>query len=119
MKLNIHSSGPEEKNSRPSQQGTLITDRICLKIAEAAQVMGVNPATIRRMIKRNLIRPYLGLRTPLIPVAQLRRLVEEQIEPEPHPSTSAPETEPRENTGSQSEKPVKQVDRRQRKGGRS
>lgn len=119
MKSNIHASGPEEKNDRPSQHGHLITDRICLKIAEAAQIMGVNPVTIRRMIKRNLIRPYLGLRTPLIPVAQLRKLVEEQIEPEPHPSASASEIESQENTDSQKAKRVNQVDRRLRKGGRS
>jgi len=36
----------------------------------------VNPVTVRRMIKRGLLKPYLGSRMSLIPVSQLKNLME-------------------------------------------
>jgi hypothetical protein len=84
MKTKPKTSGPEATDQNASDK-QITTERICLKIGEAARVIGVNPATIRRMIKRGLLRPYRGLRTPLIPVKQLQRLVEDQIEPESLP----------------------------------
>ena len=82
MKAQADPSGPEATDQDYTKEN-LLTKRLCLKIAEAAKVLGVNPATIRRMIKRGLLRPYRGLRTPLIPLAQLRRLIEDQVEPDP------------------------------------
>jgi len=58
-----------------------LSDRVALKIGEAADTIGVNPVTIRRMIKRGLLKPYRGLRTPLIPVCQLKDLIENGKEP--------------------------------------
>jgi hypothetical protein len=82
MKAQIDPSGPEATDQNEAVQN-LITQRVCLKIAEAAKVIGVNPVTVRRMIKRGLLKPYLGLRTPLIPVTQLKNLIENNIEPAP------------------------------------
>lgn len=80
MKAQIDPSGPEATDQDDTHEN-LITKRLCLKIAEAAKVIGVNPATIRRMIKRGLLKPYLGLRTPLIPMSQLKNLIENHTEP--------------------------------------
>lgn len=50
-------------------------DRIALKIGEAAEAIGVKPITIRRMIDRGILKPYRGIRHPLIPVKQLTDLM--------------------------------------------
>jgi excisionase family DNA binding protein len=47
-----------------------------LKIKEAAQYLGgVSTITVRRLIKRGLIKPNLALRHILIPVAELDRFL--------------------------------------------
>jgi excisionase family DNA binding protein len=47
-----------------------------LKIKEAAQYLGgVSTVTVRRLIKRGLIKPNLALRHVLIPVAELDRFL--------------------------------------------
>jgi len=86
MKAQIDPSGPEVADQNEASQ-SLITQRVCLKIAETAKVMGVNSVTVRRMIKRGLLKPYLGLRTPLIPVSQLKNLIENNIEPSQEPKS--------------------------------
>ena len=54
-----------------------ITNRGALKIREAAQYLGgVSPTTVRRLIKRGLIRPILALRHILIPVEELDRFLQ-------------------------------------------
>ena len=73
MKIIKDPSGPKASDKKTSQRHTNIADRIELKIGESADAIGVDPVTIRRMIKRGLLRPYRGLRTPLIPVARSER----------------------------------------------
>jgi hypothetical protein len=80
MKEQIDPSGREATDQNETGQ-SLTTQRVCLKIAETAKAMGVNPVTVRRMIARGLLKPYRGLRTPLIPVTQLKNLIENSIEP--------------------------------------
>jgi excisionase family DNA binding protein len=47
-----------------------------LKIKEAAQYLGgVSTVTVRRLIKRGLIKPNLALRHALIPIAELDRFL--------------------------------------------
>jgi len=47
-----------------------------LKIKEAAQYLGgLSTITVRRLIKRGLIKPNLALRHILIPVAELDRFL--------------------------------------------
>ena len=81
MKIIKDPSGPKASDKKTSQRHTNIADRIELKIGESADAIGVDPVTIRRMIKRGLLRPYRGLRTPLIPVSQIRALIEKGEEP--------------------------------------
>jgi excisionase family DNA binding protein len=49
--------------------------RISYKIKEAAEILGVSQATVRRAIKRGLLRPCRVLRHPLIPSDQLVKLI--------------------------------------------
>jgi excisionase family DNA binding protein len=47
-----------------------------LKLKDAAKYLGgVSPITVRRLIKRGLIKPNRALRHLLIPVAELDRFV--------------------------------------------
>jgi hypothetical protein len=81
MNRNQDPSGPEA-NDRKSQIGQKKNiERIALKVNESAESLGVDPVTIRRMIKRGLLKPYRGLRTPLIPVSQIKALIERGEEP--------------------------------------
>ena len=80
MKNITDPSGPEANGHKSSKRHFSI-DRIALKINESAESLGVDPVTIRRMIKRGLLKPYRGLRTPLIPVSQIKALIEKGEEP--------------------------------------
>jgi excisionase family DNA binding protein len=44
-----------------------------LKIKDAAQYLAVSTISVRRLIKRGLIRPNRALRHVLIPVAELKQ----------------------------------------------
>ena len=50
-------------------------ERLAVKVSEAAAIIGVSEATIRRAIKRGLLKPCRAFRHPLIPIEQLRQLV--------------------------------------------
>ncbi len=54
---------------------TVHIERRAFKIAEAASALGVTPISIRRLIKRGLIRPNRALRHVLIPVQEIDRLL--------------------------------------------
>ena len=47
-----------------------------LKVRQAAEYLSVAPVTVRRLIKRGLIRPNLALRHILIPVEELDRFLQ-------------------------------------------
>ena len=81
MKHQLDPSGTEATDQKSSKRHSNSVDRIALKIKESADAIGVDPVTIRRMIKRGLLKPYRGLRTPLIPVSQIRALIENGDEP--------------------------------------
>jgi excisionase family DNA binding protein len=49
--------------------------RLSYKIKEAAELIGVSQATIRRAIQRGLLKPCRAFRHPLIPAEQLQELV--------------------------------------------
>lgn len=76
MKTTSDPSGPEANGQKSSKRQDKSIDRIALRIKESAASLGVDPVTIRRMIKRGVLKPYRGLRTPLIPVVQLKALIE-------------------------------------------
>jgi excisionase family DNA binding protein len=46
-----------------------------LKIKDAAKYLGVSPISVRRLIKRGLIKPNRALRHILIPVGELERFL--------------------------------------------
>ena len=81
MKYKTDPSGTEATDQKSSKRHNTNIERIALKIKESAESIGVDPVTIRRMIKRGLLKPYRGLRTPLIPVSQIKALVENGEEP--------------------------------------
>jgi hypothetical protein len=45
------------------------------KIKQAAEYLSISPASLRRLIKRGLIKPNLALRHVLIPVVELDRFL--------------------------------------------
>jgi excisionase family DNA binding protein len=47
-----------------------------LKIKDAAKYLGVSPISVRRLIKRGLIKPNRALRHILIPVGELERFLD-------------------------------------------
>ena len=49
--------------------------RLSFKIQEAAELIGVSQASIRRAIQRGLLKPCRAFRHPLIPAEQLQKLV--------------------------------------------
>jgi excisionase family DNA binding protein len=51
-----------------------ITPR-ALKLKQAAEYLKVSPVSIRRLIKRGLIKPNRALRHTLIPLAELDRFL--------------------------------------------
>ena len=58
-----------------SSSCTYIPNRGALKVKEAAEYLGVSSVTVRRLVKRGLIRPNLALRHILIPVDELDRFL--------------------------------------------
>jgi excisionase family DNA binding protein len=61
--------GKEHMNTNQAQKGAL-------KIKDAAVYLGgVNHQTVRRLIKRGLIKPNRALRHVLIPVSELDRFL--------------------------------------------
>jgi excisionase family DNA binding protein len=65
------------KNSGSSQS----PPRLAYKIKEAAEALGVAPITVRRLIKRELIRSIKALRHRLIAAEELTRLLGQQETP--------------------------------------
>lgn len=58
--------------------------KLALSRAEAAQVLGVSPISLDRLVKRGLLRPSRATRRPLFPVWELERFLRdtsEQIKP--------------------------------------
>jgi excisionase family DNA binding protein len=53
-----------------------VTPRV-VKLREAASYLGISPSSVRRLIKRGLIKANRALRHILIPVAELDRFLEE------------------------------------------
>ena len=56
-----------------TQEGTVPSGRLTLKVPEAAAILGVNPQTVRRLIDRGLIKAIHATRHPLIPVSEIQR----------------------------------------------
>jgi hypothetical protein len=46
-----------------------------LKLKDAASYLSISPASLRRLIKRGLIKPNLALRHYLVPVSELDRFL--------------------------------------------
>ena len=65
-----------ENDTKPTPATTTLdpfAGRVTLKVPEAAQVLGINAHTLRRLIERGEIKVIRALRHPLIPVAELKR----------------------------------------------
>jgi excisionase family DNA binding protein len=60
-------TAPRNATNRP--------ERLAYKIEEAAQLLGVASITIRRAIKRGLLKPIRAFRHPLIAADELQRFV--------------------------------------------
>lgn len=61
-------------------RGNLLTTRLALSIPETAEVLGVCPNTVSAEIKRGRIPTIRHGRRVLIPVAALRRRLDELVE---------------------------------------
>jgi len=48
---------------------------------EAAEILGVDPATVDRLAKRGLLRPSRATRRPLYPMWELERFLRETSQP--------------------------------------
>lgn len=62
--------------------------RIAYRLDEAAKLLGISTISIRRAIKRGLIRPSRAFRTPLISRAELERFIAESSLPTANPKSS-------------------------------
>lgn len=65
--------------------------RIAYRLDEAAKLLGLSTISIRRAIKRGMIRPSRAFRTPLISKEELERFIAESSLP-----TATPKNGPRE-----------------------
>ncbi len=69
------------------------SNRLALTRVEAAQFLGLSPATIDRLTKRGLLRPSRATRRPLFPVQELQQFLMEttplQFNPFPVSQTPA------------------------------
>ena len=61
------------KDKHTSVIGEKYAGRITLKVPEAAEVLGINAHTLRRLIDRGEIKVNRALRHPLVPVDELKR----------------------------------------------
>jgi len=74
----VGSSWDDSGMKRPSPDNNehgLIHERRAYKIQEAAEIIGVKPISIRRLISRGLLKPCRVLRHVLIPGAEIDRLL--------------------------------------------
>ena len=55
----------------------ILAPRGALKNKDAAKYLGVAPISVRRLIKRGLIKPNRALRHILIPISELHRFLQE------------------------------------------
>lgn len=51
------------------------TPKLALNRLEAAEAIGVSPATLDRLTKRGLIRPSRATRRPIYPVKEIERFL--------------------------------------------
>jgi hypothetical protein len=50
-------------------------DKLALSRTEAAQVLGISPISLDRLVKRGLLRPSRATRRPLFPIWELERFL--------------------------------------------
>jgi excisionase family DNA binding protein len=50
--------------------------RLTMKVPEAAEMLGVNAQSVRRLIDRGEIKAIRSLRHPLIPVSEIQRFID-------------------------------------------
>ena len=55
--------------------------RLAYGRVEAAEILGVDPATVDRLAKRGLLRPSRATRRPLYPMWELERFLRETSQP--------------------------------------
>lgn len=55
--------------------------RIAYSRVEAAEILGLDPATVDRLAKRGLLRPSRAIRRPLYPLWELERFLRETSQP--------------------------------------
>jgi hypothetical protein len=58
--------------------------KLALSRVETAQVLGISPISVDRLVKKGLLRPSRATRRPLFPVWELERFLRDtskQIEP--------------------------------------
>ena len=69
------STSHEAKTLTPQPGSSGQVQRRAYKIQEAAEILGVTPITVRRLINRGLIRPCRVLRHVLIPADEIEKLL--------------------------------------------
>ena len=55
--------------------------RLSYSRVEAAEILGIDPATVDRLAKRGLLRPSRATRRPLYPLWELERFLRETSQP--------------------------------------
>jgi len=55
--------------------------RLSYSRVEAAEILGLDPATVDRLAKRGLLRPSRATRRPLYPLWELERFLRETSQP--------------------------------------
>ena len=60
---------------------TAARPRLSYSRIEAAEILGLDPATVDRLAKRGLLRPSRATRRPLYPLWELERFLRETSQP--------------------------------------
>jgi hypothetical protein len=60
---------------------TPIRPRLSYGRVEAAEILGVDPATVDRLAKRGLLRPSRATRRPMYPIWELERFLRDTSKP--------------------------------------
>ena len=68
---------PTERVGMENQRILFEAPKLALTRVETADALNISPATVDRLVKRDLLRPSRALRRPLFPIAEIERFLRE------------------------------------------
>ena len=82
MNAEIDETLTENSNGKPAlvsseAKDMLLLRRLAFSVRETAEMLGISEKTVRRLIRRGLLRPSRALRHLLIPKKEIERFLEQ------------------------------------------